>query len=324
VPERTAEHSAAPTLVVRGSTALKAWARGESSLNVVVGYDFSASADAALGWINELRQIGPCAVTVVHVAWLPGEFKRFGLGEYGPLLELGREVQGLLERDLKQKASAVLGGQNFHVRVMGSWGKPDLPLIEAARDANADLIVVGTHQRAGLSRFRLGSVSRSVLRHSPFTVAVVPLPKPGILAPGPIPNFRCVLVPTDFSDIANRAIPYAYSALARGGKVCLVHVISPAEDTPERRAEPDMRKHHLRGLIPEEAEARGIETVTEIVTHTEPATAICQAAERIGADLICLASHGRSGIAKTLLGSVAQEVMAQSTRPLLILRPQPQ
>ena len=54
--------------------------------------------------------------------------------------------------------------------------------------------------------------------------------------------------------------------------------------------------------------------------HTQPAMAICQAAERFGADLICMGSRGRSGLTKVLLGSVAQGVMAQSKRPVLVLR----
>ena len=75
-------------------------------------------------------------------------------------------------------------------------------------------------------------------------------------------------------------------------------------------------------LLLSEAELRGIETQVEVVGHREPATAICQDAERFGADLICLASLGRSGLAKMILGSVARAVMTRSHRPLLVLRPE--
>lgn len=50
---------------------------------------------------------------------------------------------------------------------------------------------------------------------------------------------------------------------------------------------------------------------------TDPTTAICQTAERFGADLICLGTHGRSGLSAAVLGSVANGVMARSQRPLL-------
>jgi nucleotide-binding universal stress UspA family protein len=62
----------------------------------------------------------------------------------------------------------------------------------------------------------------------------------------------------------------------------------------------------------------------EIIESGNAAEAISQEAERFDADAICVGSHGRSGLAKTLLGSVAQAVMANSKRPVLIVREQPQ
>jgi nucleotide-binding universal stress UspA family protein len=59
---------------------------------------------------------------------------------------------------------------------------------------------------------------------------------------------------------------------------------------------------------------------TEVIESGKTAIAICQAAERFDADVICMASHGRSGISKAILGSVAQDVMARSTRPVLVVR----
>ena len=56
VAERTAESSPVPTLVVRPGGRLASWIRGEHRLKVLVGYDFSAASDAALAWVNQLRQ----------------------------------------------------------------------------------------------------------------------------------------------------------------------------------------------------------------------------------------------------------------------------
>lgn len=77
----------------------------------------------------------------------------------------------------------------------------------------------------------------------------------------------------------------------------------------------------LRDLIPAQAEALGLRSHLEIVEHPSPAIAIAQAAERFGANLICLSSRGRSRLAKAILGSVAQSVMARSERPVLVIRP---
>ena len=73
VAERTAETSPIPTLVVRPGGKLSAWIRGEHTLKVVVGYDFSAASDAALQWLNEMQSVGPCEISVAHVDWPPDE-----------------------------------------------------------------------------------------------------------------------------------------------------------------------------------------------------------------------------------------------------------
>ncbi len=60
VAEAYGETSRLPTLVVRPGRRLGSWIHGEHPLKVLVGYDFSAASDAALGWVNELREIGQC------------------------------------------------------------------------------------------------------------------------------------------------------------------------------------------------------------------------------------------------------------------------
>lgn len=75
----------------------------------------------------------------------------------------------------------------------------------------------------------------------------------------------------------------------------------------------------LEALIPESARERGVETRREVVEHDEPAAGICRAAERFNADLICMESRGRSRFKEAILGSVSQEVMRRSNRPVLVM-----
>jgi len=228
----------------------------------------------------------------------------------------------LLERDLRKRCVEVLGNLKVQVRVPAAWGRPDPLLIELAKEAKADLIVVGTHQRHGVGRF--WSVSREILHYAPMSVACVPASRAGDFRSDRIPAFERVLVPTDFSTLANRAIPFAYSTLYRGGAVCLLHVAKPTHSrTKTREADRKIKRveEQLRSLIPAEAGARWIVTQVEVVGSDRPSTAICQAAERFGADLICIGSHGRSGLSKAILGSVAQDVMARSHLPVLVVRP---
>ena len=182
--------------------------------------------------------------------------------------------------------------------------------------------MVGTHQRQGIERF--WSVSREILNDAPMSVACVPASSTGEPVSECIPTFQRVLVSTDFSTLGNRAIPFAYATLYQGGVMCLFHALKPAGAGPKAREATHKLKRaeeQLRELIPSEAAARWIVTKVEVVESDRPSTAICQAAERFGADLICIGSHGRSGLSKAILGSVAQDVMARCHLPVMVVQP---
>jgi nucleotide-binding universal stress UspA family protein len=172
VAERTAETSPVPTLVVRPGGRLASWIRAEHPLKILVGYDFSAASDAALKWINELREIGKCQTTVLYSSWPPDEAQR--LGYEGSLPLAAKEIQKDVERDLAERVATILPSENVRTIVEAGWGNPEGYLYEIASRQKVDLIVVGTHQRHGLGRVLLGSVSRAVLHHARVAVAVIP------------------------------------------------------------------------------------------------------------------------------------------------------
>jgi nucleotide-binding universal stress UspA family protein len=174
VAERTAEGSPIPTLVVRPGGRLASWIRGEDELKVLVGYDFSAASDAALRWVNQLMDIGKFQATVLYSNWPPDEARRLGYEGPLPLIANPDDVQKNLERDLKKRIATLLPNQKVATIVEPGWGTPEGYLFEKASRQKVDLIVVGTHQRRGLGRVLLGSVSRAVLHHAKVAVAVVP------------------------------------------------------------------------------------------------------------------------------------------------------
>jgi len=357
VSERLAESVAAPTLVVRDAAPFEAWGRGERALKVFVAADFAGVSAAPLRWVAALRRIGPCEVTVAHVNHPQEECERLGVGAK-TLTENPPDVQRVLERDLREKVRARLGEEQVRILVEPVLERPDARLIELAKEANADVIVVGTHQRHGLSRLGLHSVSRGILRHAPMSVVCVP-PAAVEEKVARIPHLQRVLVATDFSELGDRAVPHAYSLLREGGTVFLIHVTHPmsspnaltldiGSEMDAARAEHTVRlgeaSARLQALIPSAAEKRGVASEVAVVEYresksiphlgmfygivgeahviesTDPALAICQAAERFGAEVICLGSHGRTGLAATFMGSIAQAVMARSPRPVLVVR----
>jgi nucleotide-binding universal stress UspA family protein len=150
-----------------------------------------------------------------------------------------------------------------------------------------------------------------------------------------LPALRRVLVTTDFSELGDQAIPFAYALAGHGGVVRLLHVVEPYElpgplvPHYERRR-PTKREHiqhkndcarRLEALVPAGAAGREIVTETEVIEDHRPARAICRAAEAFEADAICLASHGRSALLRAVLGSVAAEVLAGTRRPVFLIRP---
>ena len=111
----------------------------------------------------------------------------------------------------------------------------------------------------------------------------------------------------------------------------LVHVLAPAARRLE--TEPmdiftvssslaDAKKsaeEKLRTLIPLRSIIHDRSTEVLVLESRDPADAIAQAAERVGVDVICLGTHGRSGIAKAVLGSVAQAILSKTKRPVLLV-----
>ena len=71
-------------------------------------------------------------------------------------------------------------------------------------------------------------------------------------------------------------------------------------------------------LVPGDASAKSTSTQVHVVEAEDPATAICQAAERLDADLLCLGTRGRGGVARAVLGSVAKAVVDGTRRPVLL------
>lgn len=175
VAERVVQGADVPVLVIRHAGPFEAWLRGDRALRVMVAADLSPGSRQALGWIGPLRQFGPLDVTVAHVAWLPGEFARRDLKGPMPLDSVPEELAGILRRDMERMVGEVAGVGEVQVLIQQGLGRPDVHLAAMAEAEAADLVVLGSHHRAGLSRWWHGSVSRGVLVQATTNVAVVPI-----------------------------------------------------------------------------------------------------------------------------------------------------
>ncbi|MFN0249630.1 MAG: universal stress protein [Kofleriaceae bacterium] len=182
-----------------------------------------------------------------------------------------------------------------------------------------DLCVIGTHGRTGLSRLLLGSVAEKVIRHSPCAVLAV-RPDSNVGA------FKHVLVPTDFSESATHALDLARKVVAPDGAITLLHVLElPLKYSGEIGADfaHDLDKKAAAAL---EVCAERVKNV-RITTRSRIGYAGAQTLSAIdhdhSIDLVVMGSHGRTGIKRALLGSVAEKVVRHAHCPVLVTRQRP-
>ncbi|WP_217125683.1 universal stress protein [Hydrogenophilus thiooxidans] len=146
--------------------------------------------------------------------------------------------------------------------------------------------------------------------------------------------FRHLLVPTDGSELSLAAVERAVAfAKALNARITFFYaqpdfplpvygegaLIDPT--TPEQfRKAAQEEAHTILNAAKEKASEAGVEADSDTVVSDAPADAIIDAAERHGCDLIFIASHGRSGIARLLLGSVTNKVLSHTKLPVLVYR----
>jgi len=312
VTERLASRSEVPVLVIRDATPWLAWARGERSLRAVLGLSRDDSCSTAVEMATRLRTAGTCDVVVTEVYFAPELAALYGFHP-SPGSAPDPEIEQLITRDLGKRVSKLGGKGDVRLRPSLAMGRPAEPLLDVAERERADLVIVGRHPVP--PPFGLGSVSKGVLHGGRMSVLIVPAD----LLTGraaETPRFEHILAATDLTRFGNQVVHHALAlAGAAQADLTLLHVADPQVLEHEDRGGLVAR---LRRLVPERWP---LPVWTELVPSREPSAAIAAAAERIDADAICLASHGRKGLARAALGSVTEEVMRLTHRPVLVVRP---
>jgi nucleotide-binding universal stress UspA family protein len=196
-----------------------------------------------------------------------------------------------------------------------------------ARERGADLIVLSTHGRGGVGRWIYGSVADDVLRHAEMPVLVTSAAAERLWAEG---SPLRVLVPLDGSPLAEEALArLGELPAALRGELILARVVEVPETAyamyagaylgydPQPELEAAERYLHEQAAAPRAA-GWGLSTYAEI---GHPASLLASLARERGVDLVVMATHGRGGLARLALGSVATELLHRSVAPLLLVRP---
>jgi len=286
---------------------------------IVVGYDFRPGGETALRSALTLAARCRAQLRLIHVLEPYPVYQQLTHPLTPPYT--AEELAQRAGEQLRQVITAAAPGPtriDYEVRA----GKPFVELILAHRAWQADLLVVGgPAQESG--RF-LGSTSERVLRKAMTPVLVAKR----FLDTGP----KTVLVPSDFSVCAKKAAEEAVALVQYfGGRILFFHAIDiPAAYAvgyaPMLTAIPPVLPTPAE-LEPEWATfLAGIPALatTAWEKHTaegSPVPTIVRVAEEHHADLIVMGTHGRTGLAHMLLGSVAEGIVRQTPCPVLTIRP---
>lgn len=208
-------------------------------------------------------------------------------------------------------------------------GVPHKRILGFVVDHEVDHVVMGSHGRSPITRPFVGHVAEAVARRAPVSVSVVPQSTTAVRTrelPGRI------LVPVDGSPRAETALAYALEGFP-GAPVTALHVVDVQVDYDHE----ELEGTYVEGMLDElreraedvlaSAEERAADLDREIdteVAYGKPGRAIVEYAAEEGYDQVVVGSHGRSGVARVLLGSVAETVVRRSTLPVTIVRPSPE
>ena len=237
-------------------------------------------------------------------------------------------VAGTPEQDLRAFAQSA-GSSPRPVDVHVTAGEAAPAIVEHARREAADLIVMGTQGRSGLSRALLGSVAERVIREAPCPVMTVP---PGAQASTGAAPFDPILCASDFSPSCRRALDLAIAMAQEGdARLVLLHALelphghtgvlpmpSPIDDVIDRA---DLRRSaaaRLRRGLPEDAVFRCHPEVLVVEGH--PADSILQVAHDEGVSLIVMGAQTRGALDRLLFGSTTRRVMQSARCPVLSVR----
>jgi nucleotide-binding universal stress UspA family protein len=296
---------------------------------MLVAADFSQASIEAFQVGCALAQEDGTRMVVLHVAepgWRAEEPVYYGQIDvhFTKLPRDPAEVEATLER----LRAAYAPKRHVNIEYQTTEGEPAPEICGAARKLGCDLIVMGTHGRTGMARVLTGSVAEAVLHGAPC--GVLALRSPDVeRAHRPIETILC---PFDFSEPADYAYHVARMvARENSARLVVLHVAGEQLDLPRPietelgiafDTSEDYQSRHtaLKKRLHDRFDTDAGPHVETMLVYGGAANEILRVAAQVRADLIVMGTHGRSGLSRLLLGSVAETVLRAATVPLLAVR----
>ncbi len=288
---------------------------------ILVPLDGSEVAASVLPYVGDLAKRLGASVTLFTV------------------VAAGRRAAGASDTAVRAEAEAQARRQAQHLSAAGVTadvlvvtGQPVEQIISRGQSGGFDLIAIGTRGHSGIRRGLLGSVTDGVVRSS--TVPVLALSPRAVEASAqPGYGLATITVPLDGSAVAEGVLAYAEDlAQQLALELRLLRVVSvgtmayyaveggPVDTTPVEQELEEDAAQYLKGVA-ENVSQREL-TVTCTVERGSPALAIIDHVKNTQDNLVAICSHGRSGLGRLLIGSVADSIIRSSGVPVLVITPQ--
>ncbi|WP_153556756.1 universal stress protein [Roseimaritima sediminicola] len=281
--------------------------------SIVVATDFSERSDRAIRRAKLLAREFESHLHLVHV-----------VDDDQPRVIV--QAKQTASTELLAKLTQTLGNvDRVQCDFRVALGKPFLAITQAARELDADLIVIGPHRRQLLRNILVGTTAERTIRTAD---------RPVLMANGvPSGLYRRALVASDLSDESQAMIHQAQELrLMNRLGVSLLHVYSaPGSTLVNRTSMSEAEKQSYLDSIQNRSMQQtvafmqrvGIEEMTPLVQHATAniAETICDTAREMSADLVVLGTCGRSVFARALMGSVTEGVLRVSEQDVLAIPP---
>lgn len=287
-------------------------ATGVGIRNVLIATDFSRqSKDIISSGIDLSRSYGAHSL-ILYV--LPrDEFMLAGYEAFAAARDAARRDLLELERELHCKYSTE-EGRDYDLLI--TEGEPAEAVLECARERKADMIVIGTHGRSGLTKMLLGSVAERIFRHSDIPVLTI----------GPYAHHTVrfapnrIFAPVDFTPASRASASYACQlAREHNAEVLLLHVIEHPDS--ESLADVECLKRgveqSLAELVHGEIEPSRVKVMAQI---GRVVPCVLNAASDYKADLMVLGVHTYPGLVNRFRWQLAYDLVRQAACPVLSVR----
>jgi len=272
--------------------------------------------------------VGAGQVILVRVALAPPPARIVGVDWEQQQIDAIKEAETYLA-DVAAKL-----GTRVAVKTNAPYGHAVREILDTVEAVGADAVVMATHGRTGLAHLVYGSVAEAVLAESPVPVFLVHAMPGEAPAPPFNPSSARALVPLDGLAFAEAALHTAANLVGPAGELVLACVVEPPDhvardqngrvlaylDQQEEAVTREARDY-LAQVATGLAQSYPWLRVSTTVRIGEAASGIVTAAVDRDADVVVMASHGRTGVLRAVIGSVAGAVLRKGSTPVLLVGP---